>query len=86
MTQVAVGHDRTKSNLPVDVTSFCRVMYIDMAGKQPITAQPTAMLTKFNSYVYLGLLQDKLKMWLSIGGCNIFQHDGAPCHQAKLGL
>ena len=26
--------------------SFCRAMFIDMADKQPITAQPNAMLTE----------------------------------------
>ena len=45
LTQLAVGHCLTKSDLPVDATSFCRAMFIEMADKQPITAQPNAMLT-----------------------------------------
>ena len=45
LTQLAVGHDLTESGLPVDATSFCRAMFIDMADKQPIAAQPNAMLT-----------------------------------------
>ena len=49
LTQLAVGHDLTKSDLPVDTTSFCRAMFIDMAEKQLITAQPDAMLTNFSS-------------------------------------
>ena len=49
MTQPAVGHDHTKSDPPVN-TDFCRAMFIDMAGKQSITAQPNAVLTvEFNS-------------------------------------
>ena len=39
------GHDLTKSDLPVDATSFCRTMFIDIADKQPNTAQSNAMLT-----------------------------------------
>ena len=31
---------------PVDATSFFTAMVIDMADKQPITAQPNAMLTR----------------------------------------
>ena len=46
LTQLAVGHGLTKSDLPVDATSFCRATFIDMADKQPITAQPDAMLTR----------------------------------------
>ena len=41
-----MGHDLTKRDLPVDATSFCRAMFIDMADNQPITAQPNAMLTR----------------------------------------
>ena len=44
LTQLAVGHGLTKSDLPVNATSFCRAMFIDMADKQPITAQPNPML------------------------------------------
>ena len=46
LTQLAVDHDLTKSDLPVDTTSFCRAMFIDIADKQPITAQLNAMLTR----------------------------------------
>ena len=45
LTQLAVGHGLTKSHLPVDATSFCRATFIDMADKQPITAQRKPMLT-----------------------------------------
>ena len=37
-----------------------------------------------NAQYYLKILQEKLMPWLSIRNCTIFQHDGAPCHQAKL--
>ena len=40
--------------------------------------------TTINSQVFLGMLKDKLRMWLEIKNCNTFQHDGAPCHQARL--
>ena len=33
LTQLAVGHGLAKSDLPVDATSFCRAMFIDMAGQ-----------------------------------------------------
>ena len=39
-----------KSDLPVNATSFYRVMFINVAGKQPLTAQPNAMLTTYYYY------------------------------------
>ena len=33
---------------------------------------------------YLEILKEKVPSWLSIKGCDIFMHDGAPCHQAKV--
>ena len=38
ITQLAAGYDGKKSSLPVDATSFCKAMSIDMASKQSITA------------------------------------------------
>ena len=40
--------------------------------------------TTINAAVYLQLLKSKLREWLTIRRCRTFQHDGAPCHQAKL--
>lgn len=39
--------------------------------------------TTINSSVYLQILKDKLQTWLTLRNCTTFQHDGAPCHQAK---
>ena len=36
MTQLAVGYDCTKSDLPVNATSFCRVVFINMAGNSQL--------------------------------------------------
>jgi predicted DNA-binding protein (UPF0251 family) len=33
---------------------------------------------------YLELLQEKLPLMMAILQCDVFQHDGAPCHQAQL--
>ena len=35
-----------------------------------------------NACLYREILADKLQTWLDIRGCQIFQHDGAPCHMA----
>ena len=40
--------------------------------------------TTINSHVYLDILQEKLKLFMNITNSNKFQHDGAPCHRAKL--
>jgi hypothetical protein len=37
-----------------------------------------------NRTVYLGILQEKLLMFMGIRGTTFFQHDGAPCHNAKV--
>ena len=36
-----------------------------------------------NTKKYLDILEEKLKIWMEIHGCKVFQHDGAPCHRAK---
>ena len=61
LAQLAVGHDLTKSNLPVDTTSFCRAMFIDMADKQSITARPNAMLTRWLWYILKTTIKKVLK-------------------------
>ena len=66
MTQLAVGHDRTKRDLPVVATYFCGVMFIDMAGKQSITAQPTAMLTAETKIVLNNLEYNMAYIWEDI--------------------
>src|SRR6218665_39361 len=40
--------------------------------------------TTINAAVYLGILKEKLPRFLTIHDCDTFQHDGAPCHQAKV--
>ena len=40
--------------------------------------------TTINSHVYLDILQEKLKLFMNITNTNKFQHEGAPCHRAKL--
>lgn len=37
-----------------------------------------------NAARYLQILENALPTWLNIRGCTIFQHDGAPCHQARV--
>ena len=34
-----------------------------------------------NGALYLSILKDKLPPHMTILNCNIFQHDGAPCHR-----
>ena len=33
---------------------------------------------------YLEMLKEKLPPWMALRNTSIFQHDGAPCHRAKL--
>lgn len=40
--------------------------------------------TTINAAAYLGILKEKLLRFLTIHDCDTFQHDGAPCHQAKV--
>lgn len=40
--------------------------------------------TTINAAVYKGILQDKLLTFRTVHGVEYFQHDGAPCHTAKL--
>ena len=40
--------------------------------------------TTINSKVYLDVLKEKLPLFMELHNCTIFQHDGAPCHQAKI--
>ena len=37
-----------------------------------------------NAVRYCKMLEDKLKIHMTIYECNIFMHDGAPCHHSKL--
>ena len=37
-----------------------------------------------NGQKYLKLLNNKLKIDMDIHDCNIFMHDGAPCHRSKI--
>ena len=36
--------------------------------------------TTINGKVYQSVLKKKLQQYMSIEGCTVFQHDGAPCH------
>lgn len=37
-----------------------------------------------NATAYLEMLKNKLKLFMSLGNCTTFQHDGAPCHRARI--
>ena len=37
-----------------------------------------------NDKKYLDMLKNKLEMHMNIHDCNIFMHDGAPCHRDKI--
>ena len=37
-----------------------------------------------NSAYYLSILNEKVSRWMGIRRCDIFQHDGAPCHQSRV--
>ena len=39
--------------------------------------------TTMNGTKYLDLLKDKLEIHMNVHECNVFMHDGAPCHRAK---
>ena len=55
---------------------------ISGAGKGDLWFMPPN--TTISSHVYLELLQEKLQSLLMRLDCHTFQHDGAPCHQAKI--
>lgn len=40
--------------------------------------------TTINSATYLDILKEKLPIYMASRQCNYFQHDGAPCHQARV--
>ena len=39
---------------------------------------------RVNSEYYLTILNEKVSHWMGNRRCDIFQHDGAPCHQSKV--
>ena len=39
--------------------------------------------TTINGTVYLNILKEKLRFWMNFRDCQVFQHDGAPCHRRK---
>ena len=39
--------------------------------------------TIMNSEKYQTMLKDKLNIHINVHQCNVFMHDGAPCHHAK---
>ena len=39
--------------------------------------------TTMNGAKYLDLLKNKLEIHMMVRDCNVFMHDGAPCHRAK---
>lgn len=51
------------------------------SGRGPITFIPKE--TRINAQTYLEILKNKLKLFMNIKNCKIFQQDGAPCHTAK---
>ena len=54
-----------------------------------ISTQGTAGLffldpgTTMNGKKYLELMKEKLELHMAVHNCEIFMHDGAPCHQAE---
>ena len=40
--------------------------------------------TTINAATYLRILQQKLPLFMRMRNCTVFQHDGAPCHTAKI--
>lgn len=54
---------------------------ISASGRGSLWFMPPG--TTINSKVYLDILKEKLTPFMSIRNCNIFQHDGAPCHQGR---
>ena len=37
-----------------------------------------------NGQRYLQLLEEKLELHMTVHNCEIFMHDGAPCHRSKI--
>ena len=40
--------------------------------------------TTMNGKNYLNLLQRKLELHMTVHNCQIFMHDGAPCHRSMM--
>ena len=40
--------------------------------------------TTMNGKKYVQVLQEKLKLHMTVHQCDIFMHDGAPCHRSSL--
>ena len=40
--------------------------------------------TIINGEKYVNLLKSKLKLHMKVHNCEIFMHDGAPCHRSKV--
>jgi len=55
---------------------------ISARGRAGISILPVNEMV--NAVKYLAILQEKLPLWMPRHNCNTFQHDGAPCHQARL--
>ena len=51
-------------------------------GRGPLWFTPRN--TTITGPVYQGILQEKLLEWMERRQCQYFQHDGAPCHRAKI--
>ena len=54
---------------------------ISASGRGGISFIPPK--TTVNAERYLHILQNKLPTWMNIRNCSIFQHEGAPAHNAK---
>ena len=55
---------------------------ISAAGRGGLFFLPPQTTMKAKNY--LEMLKEKLPPWMELRGTSIFQHDGAPCHRAKL--
>lgn len=55
---------------------------IAAAGRGALWFMPQG--TTINARVYRDILEENLENFMAMRRCRIFQHDGAPCHTAKL--
>lgn len=53
---------------------------ISSKGRCGIWIMPSGTTMRGSSY--RDMLEEKLRPWLTLRNCDIFQHDGAPCHRS----
>ena len=55
---------------------------ISVNGKAELFFLPKGVA--MNGQRYLQLLEEKLELHMTVHNCEIFMHDGAPCHRSKI--